>query len=82
MGQTDSPVEILFTEKHQVLSESNVISGKTNPGETTAQIAFPSIKSGRPKTRDKNLNLKLCHENTVFDHSESTDGPAMRIKDN
>ena len=56
-GQTDSPVEIFFAEKHHDISESNVNSGKTNSGETTAQFAFPAIKSGHLKIIDECFEL-------------------------
>ena len=58
MGQTDGPVEILYAEEHQVLSETKANSGKTSPGETTAQFAFQAIKSRHSQTQDKNFALK------------------------
>ena len=43
---------------YRVLFEINVKSGKTNPGETTAQFAFQVIESGHLKTKEKNFELK------------------------
>ena len=53
MGQTNGPVEVIYAEENQILSETNANSGKTSPGEANAQFAFQAIKSRHPQTRDE-----------------------------
>ena len=64
MGQTDGPVESLYAEEYQVVSETNANSGKTSPGETTAQFAFQAIKFRHPQKRDEHFE----HETLSWEH--------------
>ena len=82
MGQTDGPVESLYAEKHQVLSETNANFGKTSPGEITAQFAFQAIKFRQPQKREENFEPESLSWEHGFGQLQTRDLLAKQIKDN